>query len=108
MRHLTPFLIAPALLIAGCQPPPSKPSAEVLSSQSTAAAAEPLVAKCRAEFMKSLAGLPVTSLGGPSVTNWGDAITVRLEAQPVDPNIIDAKLYSCDFDNGVMTRHGPA
>ena len=108
MRHLLPFLFAPALLLAGCQPPPSKPSAAVLSSQSTAAAAEPLVAKCRAEFMKSLGGLPVTSLGGPSVTNFGNAITIRLEAQPADPNIIDARLYSCDFEQGEMTRHGPA
>ncbi|MDB5361988.1 MAG: hypothetical protein JWO51_3285 [Rhodospirillales bacterium] len=103
-----PFLFAPALLLAGCQPPPSRPSAAALSSQNTAAAAEPLVAKCRAEFMKSLGGLPVAPLGGPSVTNFGDAIVIRLEAQPVDPNIIDAKLYSCDFEQGQMTRHGPA
>lgn len=108
MRHLLPILFAPALLLAGCQPTPSAPSAEVRSSQSTAAAAEPLVAQCRTEFMKALGGLKVTSLGGPSVTNFGDAITIRLEAQPVDPNLIDAKLYSCDFDKGEMTRHGPA
>jgi hypothetical protein len=108
LRHLLPFLFAPALLLAGCQPPPSKPSAAVLSSQSTAAAAEPLVAQCRTEFMRTLAGLQVTSLGGPSVTNFGNAITIRLEAQPVDPNIIDARLYSCDFEQGEMTRHGPA
>jgi hypothetical protein len=101
-----PFLFMPALLLAGCQP--GGPGAEIRSSQSTASAAEPMVALCRAEFMKSLGGLPVTSLGGPSVTNFGDAISVRLEAQPVDPNIIDAKLYSCDFEQGQMTHHGPA
>jgi hypothetical protein len=108
LRQFLPFLFAPALLLAGCQPTPSAPSAEVRSSQNTAAAAEPLVARCRAEFMKSLGGLKVTSLGGPSVTNFGDAITVRLEAQPVDPNLIDAKLYSCDFEKGELTQHGPA
>jgi starvation-inducible outer membrane lipoprotein len=107
LRHFTPFLIAPALLLAGCHTP-EQIRAEEQSSQSTAAAAEPLVARCQAEFTKSLGGLAVTSLGGPSVTNFGDAIVVRLEAQPVDPNIIDAKVYSCDFENGEMTQHGPA
>jgi len=94
-----PFLFAPALLLAGCHTP-EQVRAEVQSSQSTA--------RCQSEFMKSLGGLPVTSLGGPSVTNFGDAISVRLEAQPVDPNIIDAKIYSCDFEKGEMIHSGPA
>ena len=102
-----PFLFAPALLLAGCHTP-EQVRAEVQSSQSTANAAGPLIARCQSEFMKSLGGLPVTSLGGPSVTNFGDAISVRLEAQPVDPNIIDAKIYSCDFEKGEMIHHGPA
>ena len=104
MRHLLPFLFAPALLLAGCQPGPDA----VAQAQSTARSSEPLVAQCRAEFMKSLGGLQVIPLVGPSVTNFGDAISVRLEAQPVDPNLIDAKLYSCDFEKGEMTHHGPA
>ena len=104
MRHLLSFLFAPALLLAGCQPGPDA----VAQAQRTVSASEPLVAQCRAEFTKSLGGLQVTPLGGPSVTNFGDAISVRLEAQPVDPNLIDAKLYSCDFEQGQMTHHGPA
>jgi hypothetical protein len=104
LRHLLPFLFVPALLLAGCQAGPEAAA----RAQGTVTSSEPLVAQCRAEFMKSLGGLQVTSLGGPSVTNFGDAISVRLEAQPVDPNLIDAKLYSCDFEQGQMTHHGPA
>ena len=65
----------------------------------------------RADFVlpqKSLAGLPVTFADGPSITNFGDAISIRLEAQPTDPNIIDAKIYACDFEQGAMIHHGPA
>jgi hypothetical protein len=99
-----PFLLAPALLLAGCQTSP-----EVASrSRNAVASAEPLVAQCQAEFTRSLGEIKVTPLGGPSVTNFGDAIGIRLEAQPVDPNIIDAKIYSCDFEQGVMIHHGPA
>ena len=104
MRHLTPFLVAPVLLLAGCQVPRDEAAA---MAARTASAAEPLVAQCQAAFAKSLGGLAVTSLGGPSVTNFGDAISVRLEAQPVDPNLIDARIYVCDFENGQMTHQGP-
>ena len=105
MRPFLPFLLAPAFLVAGCQP-----SAEeiALQNQKTVNATQPLVARCQAEFVKSLAGLPVTFEGGPSITNYGDAISIRLEAQPNDPNIIDAKLYSCDFEQGQLIHSGPA
>jgi len=104
LRHLLPFLFAPALLLAGCQ----SGTDAAAQARRTVTSSEPLVAQCRAEFTKSLGGLPVSWLGGPSVTNFGNAISIRLEAQPVDPNLIDAKLYSCDFEQGQMTYHGPA
>ncbi len=105
MRPFLPFLLAPALLLAGCQPSPEEVA---LATNKTMNATAPLVTRCQAEFVKSLAGMPVTFTGGPSITNFGDAISIRLEAQPNDPNIIDAKLYSCDFEQGEMISHGPA
>lgn len=105
MRHLTPLLFAPALLLAACQP---SPESVALASQKAVSTTAPLVAQCKAEFVKSLAGLPVTFGDGPSITNFGDAISIRLEAQPTDPNIIDAKLYACDFEQGAMIHNGPA
>ncbi len=105
MRPFLPFLLAPAVLLFGCQP-----SAEevALQTRKTVNATEPLVTQCQAEFVKELAGLPVTFPDGPSITNFGDAISIRLEAKPNDPNIIDDKLYSCDFEQGAMIHHGPA
>lgn len=100
-----PILFAPALMLAGCAPSPQEVA---LSSQRAVATTAPLVARCKVEFVKSLGALPVTFADGPSITNFGDAISIRLEAQPTNPNIIDAKIYSCDFENGEMTHHGPA
>ena len=105
MHRLSPFLVAPALLLASCKPSPEEIA---LQSRQAVSATEPLVARCKAEFVKSLAGLPVDFADGPTITNYGDAITIRLEAQPTNPDIIDAKLYSCDFEQGQMIHHGPA
>jgi len=105
LRRLSPFLVAPALLLASCKPSPEEVA---LSSRKAVSTTEPLVTLCKTEFVKSLAGLPVVFADGPTITNFGDAITVRLEAQPTNPDIIDAKLYSCDFEQGQMIHHGPA
>ncbi|GGF21403.1 hypothetical protein GCM10011611_29340 [Aliidongia dinghuensis] len=105
MRPLLPFLLVPALLVAGCKPSPEEVA---LATRKTVTATEPLVARCKAEFVKSLAGLPVTFDPGPTIANYGDAVTIRLEAQPTDPNAINDKIYSCDFEQGEMVRHGPA
>jgi hypothetical protein len=65
------------------------------------------VKQCRDRFAASLAGLPVTMESGPTVSSLGKITTVQLEAQPKDPNIIDPKLYVCDFQNGELISAAP-
>src|SRR5271156_3855680 len=68
---------------------------------------ESLAETCRRQFIDSLQGTPVTLLGGPTVTRAANVVTIRLEAQPTNPDDYNTRRYYCDFEEGKMVSDGP-
>jgi predicted small lipoprotein YifL len=62
--------------------------------------AGPLVQDCQDRFQSWLGKTAVKWDTGPTITRTGDAVNIRLEAQPTAPEAIDAVQFSCDYDNG--------
>jgi hypothetical protein len=73
------------------------------------AQAGPLVQDCQGRFQSWLGATAVKwDDAGPTITRTGEAISIRLAAQPTGPQAIDAVQFSCDYDNGgTLSLAGP-
>jgi hypothetical protein len=97
------------ILLGGCGPGlPFSQHPDPNAAQAVVQAG-PEVQDCQARFKAWLGATPVKWDTGPTITRTEETVSIRLEAQPTAPTVIDPVDYHCDYDgkSGELSSAGP-